>query len=232
MGRWNSASGRFWEGHGFSRAEYLVSRGGFSRCEVRLNHSSPGSLPVLTVAFFMFLFSRVRRSIGPPARGNHEYVDGLRGATELWVQHHGRLRQICTPNGTVHERSVKHQMCHPVVATVIREVLVLRHHVRHGSRLQRRQSLLYEFLDAVDDLSFRLTGQYHVRSFIGHRQNGAGSRRIEADRTSKFRVPEISRQFTLEWAHPSSLHDAYESILALDGSFIAMRSKNQDFCIV
>jgi hypothetical protein len=61
MGRWNSASGRFWEGHGFSRAEYLVSRGGFSRCEVRLNHSSPGSLPVLTVAFF-----NVPTQPGPP----------------------------------------------------------------------------------------------------------------------------------------------------------------------
>src|SRR5882724_2181030 len=41
----------------------------------------------------------VRRSIRPPARGNHEYIDWFRSATELWIQHDGRVGQICTPNG-------------------------------------------------------------------------------------------------------------------------------------
>src|SRR5580700_84416 len=40
----------------------------------------------------------VHRSIRPPARGNHEYVDWFRIPMELWIQHDGRLRQICTPN--------------------------------------------------------------------------------------------------------------------------------------
>src|SRR5258708_9922866 len=139
----------------------------------------------------------VCRSIRPSARGNHEYVDWFRSASELWIQHDGRVGQICTPNGAVHERSVKHQVSDPVVAGAIGKVLVFRHHVTHRSRLQRRQPLLYECLDAVDDLSFGLTGQYHLCSFISQRQDGAGNRRIEADLTSNFRVPKITRFLTL-----------------------------------
>src|SRR5262249_15094807 len=180
----------------------------------------------------LFLPNWVRRPIGPPARGNHEYVDWFRSATELWIQHDGRLRQICAPNGTVHERSVKHQVSHPVVAALIGKGLVFRHHVGHGSRLQGRQSFRYEFLDAVDDLSFGSTCQHHLRSLVGHRQDAAGRWRIEADWTSNFRVPKIRRQFAIEWAHPPSLHDAYETILALYRSLIAMRTKNQNLCIV
>src|SRR5271169_2573053 len=111
----------------------------------------------------------VRCSIRPPARGYHEYVDWFRSASELWIQHDGRVGQICTPNGTVHERSVKHQVSHPVVVAVIGKVLVFRHHVAHGSRLQGRQLLLHEYLDALEDLSFGLTGQYHLRSVIRQR---------------------------------------------------------------
>src|SRR5713101_509237 len=116
----------------------------------------------------------VRRSIRPPARGNHEYVDWFRSTTELWIQHDGRLGQICTPNSTVHERSVKHQVSHPVVVGAIVKVLLLRHHVGHGSRLQGWQPLLYECLHPFEDLSLGLTSQYHLRSFVGHRQDGAG----------------------------------------------------------
>ena len=66
----------------------------------------------------------VRRSIRPPARGNHEYID-WRSANELWIQHDGRLGQICTPDGAVHEWSEKHQVSHPVVvvATGIRNAV-------------------------------------------------------------------------------------------------------------
>src|ERR1700723_1354350 len=53
------------------------------------------------------------RSIRPPAGGNHEHVDWFRSATELWIPHDGRLGQICTPDSTVHKRSVKHQVIHP-----------------------------------------------------------------------------------------------------------------------
>src|SRR5271169_5322623 len=139
----------------------------------------------------------VRCSIRPPARGYHEYVDWFRSATELCIQHDGRVGQICAPNGTVHGR----------------------------------QPLLDECLDAVDDLSFGLTGQYHLRSFVRQRQDGAGSRRIEANRTSNSRVPKIGGILTVDWAHPPSLHDAYETILAFDRGFIAIPSQNQDLGI-
>src|SRR5258705_4203190 len=115
-------------------------------------------------------------------------------------------------------------MSYPVVLAAIGKVLFFRHHIAHGSRLQGRQLLLHECLDALDDLSFGLTGQYHLRSFICQRQDGAGSRRIEADRASKFGVPKISGILTIEWAHPSSLHGAYKTILAFDCGFIAMPS--------
>ena len=104
----------------------------------------------------------VRRSIRPPARGNHEHIDWFRSATKLWIQHDGRVGQICTSNGAVHEWSVKHQVSYPVVVVAIGKVLFFRHHVGHGSRLQGRQLLLYECLDAFDDLSFGLTGPISV----------------------------------------------------------------------
>src|ERR1700720_1376126 len=132
---------------------------------------------------------------------------------------------------TARERRVNHQVSYPVVLAVIGKVLFLRHNVAHGSRLQRWQLLLYECLDALDDLSFGLTGQYHLRSFIRHRQNGAGSRRIEAERASKFRVPKINGKFAIEWAHPSSLHDTHETVLTFDCGFVAMPSQDEDIGI-
>src|SRR5579864_7038290 len=104
---------------------------------------------------------------------------------ELWIQHDGRAGHICTPNGTVHERSVNHKVSYPVVAVAIGKVLSFRHHVAHGSGLQGWQLLLDECLDTLEDLSFGLTGQRHLRSFVGHRQNGARRRRIKAERTSE-----------------------------------------------
>src|SRR6185369_15113709 len=171
---------------------------------------------------------RRTRSIRPSVCGNHEYVDWFRIAMELWIQQDGRVGQICTPNGTVHERSINHQVSHPVVLAAVGKVLFFRHHVAHGSRLQRRQLLLYECLDALDDLSFGLTGQYHFRSFICDRQNGACSRRIKADWASKFRVPKINGKFAIEWAHPPTLHDTHETVLTFDCGFIAMPSENKD----
>src|SRR5260370_34958656 len=56
----------------------------------------------------------VRRSIRPPTRGDHEYVNWFGSATELWIQHDGRVGQICTPNGAVHGWRVKQQASKPV----------------------------------------------------------------------------------------------------------------------
>src|SRR6267154_3717690 len=113
-------------------------------------------------------------------------------------------------------------MSHPVGVTAIVKVLFFRHRVCHSSRLQGWHPLLYESLHAFEDLSFGLTGQYHRRSFIRNWEDGAGSRRIETDRTSNFRVPKVVSTFALEWSHPISLDGAYETILAFDGSFIAI----------
>src|SRR5580658_2533502 len=174
----------------------------------------------------------VRRSIRPPARGNHKYVDWIRNATELWIQHHGRLGQICTPDRTVHEWRVKHQVSHPVVAATIAKVLVFRHHVAHGSRLQRRQVFfLVRGFESIDDLRFRFPSQNHLRPLIRQRQDGSRGRRIKADRTSNFRVPKISGILAIEWAHPPSLHDAYPTLLAFDGSLIPLPSEDQNRCV-
>src|ERR1700740_1385067 len=62
------------------------------------------------------------RSIRPFACGNHEYVNWFRIAMKLWIQHDGRVGQICTPNGAVHDRSVNHQVSHHVVLAVIGKV--------------------------------------------------------------------------------------------------------------
>ena len=61
---------------------------------------------------------------------------------ELWIQHDGRVGQICTPNGTVRERSVNHQVSYPVVMAVIAEVLIFRHHVAHGMPLRLLRTML------------------------------------------------------------------------------------------
>src|SRR5579862_3965481 len=161
-------------------------------------------------------------SVRPPAGGNHEYVDWFRSAIELWIQHDGRIGQVGAPYGAVHEWSVKHQVGHPVVVALIAQVLFFGHHVAHGSRLQGRQPLLHERLDAVDDLSFGLTGQDHLRPFVRHRQDGAGSWGIEADRAAKFWVPKINCKFPVEWRHPPSFRDADETVLAFDRGFIAV----------
>src|ERR1700685_326719 len=173
----------------------------------------------------------VRRSIRPPARGNHEDVDWFRIAMELWIQHDGSSWHIRAPSGTVDEWCVKHQVTDPVVVGAIVKVLFFRHHVGHGSRLQGWHPLLYECLHTFEDLSFGLTGQYHLRSFICNWQDGADGQRVVADRPSKFRVPKAVGKITLEWAHPPSLHSAYDTILAFDCAFIAVPSQNQDFGI-
>jgi len=147
---------------------------------------------------------------------------------ELWIQHDGSTGQIRTPNGAVHDWSVKHQVSDPVGVVAIVKVLVFRHHIGHGSRLQGRHPLLYECLHAFEDLSFGSTSQYHLRSLNRNWQDGAGCRWIETDRPSNFRVPKVIRTIALEWAHPISLHGAYETILAFDCGFITVPSKDED----
>src|ERR1700732_864585 len=173
----------------------------------------------------------IRRSIRPPARGNHEIVDRFRNAPELRMQHDGGTGLIRTPSGPVHEWRVDHQVSDPVVVPVIAQVLFFRHHVGHGSRFQGRHPLLYECLHAFEDLSFGLTGQYHLSPSMRQWQEGAGSRRVVADRPSNSRIPKHVSAIPLEWAHPRSFHGAYETILAFDCGFVAMPSKDEDVSI-
>src|SRR6202041_2357298 len=76
-----------------------------------------------------------------------------------------------------------------------------------------------------------LTGQCHFRSFVCHWQNGAGSRRIEAEGASKFWVPEIGGVLAIERAHPPSLDETHETVLAFDCGFVAMPSQDEDIGI-
>src|SRR5258708_21188014 len=86
-------------------------------------------------------------SIRPSACGNHEYVDWFRIAMELWIQHDGRVGQICTPNGTVHEWRGKNQVSNPGEdVSIVRKVLFLRHHVGHEWSVHRGQFRYYECL--------------------------------------------------------------------------------------
>src|SRR6202021_3779334 len=75
----------------------------------------------------------------------------------------------------------------------------------------------------------RLAPEYHLSPFVSHRKDGARRRRIETEGASNFGIPKLR---IVEWGHPPALHDAYETILAFDGGFIAMRPKNQNFCVV
>src|ERR1700722_589628 len=113
------ALGAFWSGAAASSARQgtrtRTKRNSFFIDYMMRTHRSHG--------FALLILVWVCRSIRPSAHGNHEYVDWFRIAMELWIQHHGRVVQIGTPNGAVHEWSVNHHVSYPVVLPVIGKVL-------------------------------------------------------------------------------------------------------------
>src|ERR1700691_614875 len=108
-------------------------------------------------------------------------------------------------------------MGHVMVAAV-RKIRLLRQHVGESTRLQGRQLFLGKCRDSFHDLSLRLAREYHLSSFVSHRKDGTRRRRIETEGTSNFGMQNLR---IVEWCHPPALHDAYKTILAFDGGFIA-----------
>src|ERR1700735_923092 len=119
-------------------------------------------------------------------------------------------------------------MGHVMVAAV-RKIRLLRQHVGESTRLQGRQLLLGKCRDSFHDLSLRLTREYHLSPFVSHWKDGTHRRRIQTEGASNFGIPKLR---IVEWGHPPALHDAYETILAFDGGFIAVRPEDQNFCVV
>src|SRR5579862_842180 len=106
--------------------------------------------------------------------------------------------QVCPPSHTVCLPNVEHQMGNPVPDEVVK-VSLLRHHVAHSAKLQRRQLFHVECLDTVDDLSFRQPGQYQLCSLESKWQDGSCGRRVEANRASHLGVPKFRG---VEGGHP------------------------------
>src|SRR6516165_810402 len=107
-----------------------------------------------------------------------------------------------------------------VVTTPIGEISILRHHVTHRAGFEWRQLTFIErCLVPLDDLSLCSPCQYHLCSLKSSRQHRSYGRGIEADRTTKFGIPEFR---SVGRRHPSSLDNTYKTILALDGGFVAM----------
>src|SRR5579871_4641606 len=110
--------------------------------------------------------------------------------------------------------------------TVISEISFLRHHVTHPAGFEWRQFTLVErCLVARDDLILGAPCQHHLCSLQSSRQHGSRSRRIETDRSANFGVPKF---LSVGRRHPPSLDNTYKTILAFDGSFVAMASQDQN----
>src|SRR5215469_9350821 len=103
---------------------------------------------------------------------------------------------------------------------MIGEIGFLGHHVTHGTWFKRRQLASFECsLVSVDDLSSRFPRQHHLCPLVSSRQNGSRGRRVEADWAANLRVPKLP---SIGRGHPATFDQAYKSILAFDGCFIAM----------
>src|SRR5579863_7225871 len=115
-----------------------------------------------------------------------------------------------------------------VVVAAVGKVRLFRQHVGERTGLQGRQLFLGKCRDSIHDLSLGLTREYHLSPFVSHGKDGTRRGRIETEGASNFGVPKLR---IIERSHPPSLHDAYETILAFDGGFIAMQPKNLNSCV-
>src|SRR5208282_1914131 len=80
--------------------------------------------------------------------------------------------------------------------------------------------------DRLEHLRFRSPG-YHQRGlFDGARKVGPYRRGIEAERTARFRIPKVR---IVDSGSPRAFHQAYETVLPLNGSFIASFAENKNF---
>jgi len=110
------------------------------------------------------------------------------------------------------------------------KVLLLGHHVAHGTGFWKREFMLVERrFNGIRNLRF---GQSLERQFGGlksERQVGACGLRVEAKRQADGWIPKFR---ILEWLHPRSFEDTDKTVLTLGSDLITVGSQYVDFRIL
>src|SRR5215472_17476626 len=133
--------------------------------------------------------------------------------------------KVRTPTGAVCLWNMKHQMREPMHDSIVK-VLFLRHHVGHRARFRRREVPRGDCsLDPVKHLRVGQSSQYQLRPLKSVGQDGSRGGGVVADGAAILGVPKFG---VVEWRHPGAFDDAYEAVVAFDGSFVAMSAENQD----
>src|ERR1700733_13169261 len=141
----------------------------------------------------MILLGSVRhrrraRPIGPCANRDHLNSHPF---FRIICRQNRRARQVGSPAFRRVARNEKHQMWMPVRA-LIAQILVLRHHVAHRTRLQRGQFLLIQCqCGRLDDRGLRLSRQHKFGLHQVDWHKGSCGRRIKTNGTANFGIPEF-----------------------------------------
>src|ERR1700736_6828173 len=115
----------------------------------------------------------------------------------------------------------------PGSGSLVAQITLLRQHVGHRARLRRWQFPLIDGRgDSIEDLRFRPPGYDQLGLFDRARKIGPYRRSIEAERTAQFRIPKVR---IVDSGSPRPFYQAYETVLPLNGSFIASFAENKNF---
>src|SRR5215472_9334066 len=167
----------------------------------------------------------VRRSVRPLGHLNDELGHWLRITIEVRSYVNLGLRYVRTPGLSVFHGNVKHEMGRAVPAFAVKESL-LRKHKGHRARLEGRHfPFLNRGLQPLFHFSFRFSSQCQFCSNHKDRYQRLGCLRVVANRTMPLRVPKLGTVF--ESIHPA-VYVADKAVRALDGSFKAMPSEDQN----
>src|SRR5579862_4667503 len=177
-----------------------------------------------TVVRFIAFLLRCRalwcRSVRPRRYRNNEFGDRLRRI----LMHVHRGAGDGAPQHVVGFGNPEHQvgLRMPVLAA---EVLLLRHHVAHRTRLRQREFFfIVRDFDTVDHLRSGQSSQRQRCRFESEWQMGSCRRVIEADLNTLIGI-QFSR--VVDRGHPLSLHQADPAVRAFDSGFVSMPSQNQ-----
>src|SRR5579864_5576588 len=169
----------------------------------------------------------VRRSVRPLGHFNDELGHWLRITIKVWshINRDVNAKRSCTPGVSVFHGYIKHEMGRAVPAFAVKESL-LRQHIRHRARLEGRQfPFRNRGLHSLFHFSFRFSSQCQFCPDHKDRYQRLGSLRVVANRTMPLRVPKLGTVFEL--VHPA-VYVSDKAVRALDGSFKAMPSKDQN----
>src|SRR5215469_6979414 len=167
----------------------------------------------------------VRRSVRPLGHFNDEFGHWLRITIEVRSHVNLGFRYVCTPGLSVFHGNVKHEMGGAIPAFAVKESL-LRKHKGHRARLEGRHfPFLNRGLHSLFHFSFRFSSQCQSCPNHKDRYQRLGSLRVVANRTMPLRVPKLGTVFEL--VHPA-VYVADKAVRALDGSFKAMPSEDQN----